>query len=61
MSKYISIGSLGVVYEEKKWQGRLCIDYKKLNRVIVKNKYHFPMIDDLFDQLKGAKYFVRLT
>ena len=28
---------------------RLCIDYRKLNRVTVKNKYHFPKIDDLFD------------
>ena len=39
---------------------RLCIDYRKLNRVIVKNKYHLPMIDDLFDQLKGAKYFSKI-
>ncbi|RVW85268.1 Transposon Ty3-I Gag-Pol polyprotein [Vitis vinifera] len=36
---------------------RLCIDYRKLNRVTVKNKYPLPRIDDLFDQLKGAKYF----
>ena len=28
---------------------RLCIDYRKLNRVTVKNKYHLPRIDDLFD------------
>jgi hypothetical protein len=31
---------------------RLCIDYHELNRVMIKNKYHFPRIDDLFDQLK---------
>ncbi|RVX14525.1 Transposon Ty3-I Gag-Pol polyprotein [Vitis vinifera] len=37
---------------------RLCIDYRKLNRVTVKNKYPLPRIDDLFDQLKGAKYFI---
>ena len=39
---------------------RLCIDYRKLNRVTVKNKYHLPRIDDLFDQLKGAKYFTKI-
>ncbi|WJZ83991.1 hypothetical protein VitviT2T_003625 [Vitis vinifera] len=39
---------------------RLCIDYRKLNRVTVKNKYPLPRIDDLFDQLKGAKYFNKI-
>jgi len=36
---------------------RLCIDYKQLNRVTVKNKYMFPQIDNLFDQLKRAIVF----
>ena len=36
---------------------RLCIDYRKLNKVTVKNKYHFPKIDDLFDKMRGAKVF----
>ena len=40
---------------------RLCIDYRKLNRVSVKNKYHLPRIDDLFDQLKDAKYFSKIN
>ena len=39
---------------------RLCIDYRKLNSVTVKNKYTLPRIDDLFDQLKGAKYFSKI-
>ncbi|KAJ9699024.1 hypothetical protein PVL29_007877 [Vitis rotundifolia] len=39
---------------------RLCIDYRKLNRVTVKNKYPLSRIDDLFDQLKGAKYFSKI-
>ncbi|XP_028082364.1 uncharacterized protein LOC114283685 [Camellia sinensis] len=39
---------------------RLCIDYLKLNRVIVKNKYPLPRIDDLFDQLKGSQCFSKI-
>src|SRR3954468_24226886 len=39
---------------------RLCIDYRKLNAVTVKNKYLMPRIDDLFDQLGGAKYFSKI-
>ena len=33
---------------------RLCIDYRELNKVMVRNKYPLPRIDDLFDQLQGA-------
>ena len=36
---------------------RLCIDYSQLNKVTVKNKYPFPRIDGLFDQMRGAKVF----
>jgi hypothetical protein len=39
---------------------RLCIDSRHLNKVIIKNKYHFSRIDDLFDQLKGAKIFSKI-
>ncbi|KAI3756963.1 hypothetical protein L6452_04495 [Arctium lappa] len=39
---------------------RMCIDYRELNKVTVKNKYPFPMIDDLFDQLQGASYFSKI-
>jgi hypothetical protein len=35
----------------------MCIDYQSLNEVTIKNKYPLPRIDDLFDQLQGAKYF----
>ena len=34
---------------------RLCIDYRQLNRVTIRNRYQLPRIDDLFDQLRGAR------
>jgi hypothetical protein len=39
---------------------RLCIDFRQLNKIIVKNKYHFPRIDDLFDQLRGGRIFSKI-
>jgi hypothetical protein len=36
---------------------KLCIDFRQLNNVTVKNKNPLPRIDDLFDQLKDAKIF----
>ncbi|WVZ90945.1 LOW QUALITY PROTEIN: hypothetical protein U9M48_037195 [Paspalum notatum var. saurae] len=39
---------------------RMCIDYRALNDVTVKNKYPLPRIDDLFDQLKGASVFSKI-
>jgi hypothetical protein len=39
---------------------RVCVDYRALNEVTIKNKYPLPRIDDLFDQLKGAKYFSKI-
>ena len=46
----------------KKKYGRikLCIDYKQLKKVTVKNKYYFPRIDDLFDQMRGEKVFSKI-
>ena len=39
---------------------KLCVDYRALNEVTIKNKYPLPRIDDLFDQLKGVKYFSKI-
>jgi len=38
----------------------MCIDYRSLNEVTIKNKYPLPRIKDLCDQLKGAKYFSKI-
>ena len=39
---------------------RLCIDYRQLNKVTIQKKYPLPRIDDLFDQLQGAKVFSKI-
>ena len=48
-----------MVFFAKKKDGslRMCIDYRQLNKVIVKNRYPLPRIDDLVDQLQGAQWF----
>ena len=39
---------------------RMCIDYRQLNKLTIKNKYPLPRIDDLFDQLRGAVVFSKI-
>ncbi|KAI3691369.1 hypothetical protein L2E82_49718 [Cichorium intybus] len=39
---------------------RMCIDYRELNKLTIKNRYPLPRIDDLFDQLQGATYFSKI-
>jgi hypothetical protein len=39
---------------------RLCVDYRALNEVTIKNKYPLPRIDDLFNQLRGACVFFKI-
>ncbi|GJT16394.1 putative reverse transcriptase domain-containing protein [Tanacetum coccineum] len=39
---------------------RMCIDYRELNKLTIKNRYPLPRIDDLFDQLQGACYFSKI-
>ena len=39
---------------------RLCIDYRQLNRVTIKNRYPLPRIDDLFDHLRGARVYSKI-
>nr|GEY22089.1 hypothetical protein [Tanacetum cinerariifolium] len=39
---------------------RMCIDYHELNKLIVKNRYPLPRIDDLFDQLQGSSVYSKI-
>ena len=38
----------------------MCVDYRSLNDVTVKNKYMLPRIEDLFDQMRGARVFSKI-
>jgi hypothetical protein len=53
-------GALVLFVKKKDGTFRLCIDYHQLNKVTVKKKYPLPRIDDLFDQLKGARVFSKI-
>ncbi|KAJ9556411.1 hypothetical protein OSB04_011025 [Centaurea solstitialis] len=53
-------GALVLFVKKKDGTMRMCIDYRELNKVTVKNKYPLPRIDDLFDQLQGAKFFSKI-
>jgi hypothetical protein len=49
-----------IFVEKKDMTKRMFVDYRALNEVTIKNKYPLPRIDDLFDQLKGAKVFSKI-
>jgi hypothetical protein len=53
-------GSPILFVDKKDGTRRMCIDYRPLNDVTVKNKYPLPRIGDLFDQMKGAKIFSKI-
>jgi hypothetical protein len=53
-------GALILFIKKKDGTLRLCIDFRQLNKVTVKNKYPLLWIDDLFDQLKDAKIFSKI-
>ena len=50
-------GALAIFFKNKDGTLRLCIDFRQLNKSTVKKKYPLPRIDDLFNQLRGAKIF----
>nr|AAV31274.1 putative polyprotein [Oryza sativa Japonica Group]AAV31378.1 putative polyprotein [Oryza sativa Japonica Group] len=53
-------GAPVIFVEKKDHTQRMCVDYRALNDVTIKNKYPLPRIDDLFDQLKGATVFSKI-
>jgi hypothetical protein len=53
-------GALVVFVQEKDGSQRMCVYYRSLNDVTVKNKYPLPRIEDLFDQMRGARVFSKI-
>ena len=50
-----------VLFAKKKGKTlRLCVDYRQWNRVMIQNRYLLPRIDDLFDQLRGARVYPKI-
>jgi len=46
--------------KKKDESSRICVDYRQLNKMTIKNKYPLPRIDDLIDQLHGSSVFSKI-
>jgi hypothetical protein len=55
-----SWGCLALFVSKKDKDHRLCVDYRSLNAITIKNKYPLPFIDILFDHLVGAQVFSKI-
>nr|GEU52943.1 RNA-directed DNA polymerase homolog [Tanacetum cinerariifolium] len=59
-AKFFTMGSSGLVCQKKDGSLRMYIDYRKLNKLTVKNRYPLRRIDDLFDQLQESSVFSKI-
>jgi hypothetical protein len=53
-------GALVLFVQKKDGSQRMCVDYRSLNDVTLKNEYPLPRIEDLFDQMRGARVFSKI-
>ena len=53
-------GALVLFVKKKDGSLRLCIDYRQMNRVTIRNQYPLPRIDELFDQLQGSRVYSKI-
>nr|GFC28088.1 putative reverse transcriptase domain-containing protein [Tanacetum cinerariifolium] len=57
---FLTMGSSSLICQKKDGLFRMCIDYQELNKLMVKNHYPLPRIDDLFDQLQGSNVYSKI-
>ncbi|GJZ69357.1 putative reverse transcriptase domain-containing protein [Tanacetum coccineum] len=62
-TQIFTLGILGLLRPSRNERGsfRMCIDYRELNKLTVKNRYPLPRIDDLFDQLQGSSVYSKIN
>ena len=53
-------GASVLLVKKKDGSSHLCVDYRQLNKMTIKNKYPLPRIDDLMDQLHGSSVFSKI-
>ena len=55
-----SYSTLVVMVHKKEGSWHMCLDYRELNKITLKDKFHIPIIDESLDELHGAVYFKKL-
>ena len=53
--------SLVIFVEKKDGTMRMCINYRALKKITIQNSYSIPKIEELIDEIHGARYFLKIN